>query len=109
MTGIPLSKGLLSNIKPKLNDSSRSWTPIIADLQQIATLAESFSKQRPKSDKNCLHLIDAVDREGVSGSFIGGLIRSLTLYIGVNLWNLSALLRESSDDDTRSVFATCEF
>lgn len=63
------SSGLLSTIKPKLNDSSRSWTPALADLKQIAVLAESFSKQRPKSDESCLHLLNVVDREGMSGSF----------------------------------------
>ncbi|OBZ78675.1 hypothetical protein A0H81_00255 [Grifola frondosa] len=81
-------QSILTKIKPKLNDSRQSaWIPLRTDLLQIAVLAESFTKQRPRSNKEWRHLADTLDREGV------------------NLWNASTLIREATDDGHRSIFA----
>jgi len=55
---------LLITIKPKLNDRKLESVSLVGDLYQIATLAESFTAQRPRSNKNWGHLADALDREG---------------------------------------------
>ncbi|KAH9947352.1 meiosis protein SPO22/ZIP4 like-domain-containing protein [Amylocystis lapponica] len=79
---------ILVPIKPKLNETKPgALLAIRSDLHQIAVLAQSFSQQRPRSNKDWLHHADSLDREGV------------------NLWNASALIREATDDDARAVFA----
>ena len=37
----------------------------VEDLNQVASLAESFSDQRPRSSKSWSHLADSLDQEGV--------------------------------------------
>ncbi|PCH33182.1 hypothetical protein WOLCODRAFT_93070 [Wolfiporia cocos MD-104 SS10] len=77
----------LISVKQKLGDSRRSSrVSICAELYQLASLAESFSQQRPRSNKDWVHQADTLDREGV------------------NLWNASAMSRDA-DEDTRSVNA----
>ncbi|PCH39262.1 hypothetical protein WOLCODRAFT_85366 [Wolfiporia cocos MD-104 SS10] len=78
----------LISVKQKLGDSSRSSrVSICAELYQLAYLAESFSQQRLRSNKDWIHQADILDREGV------------------NLWNPSALSRDMDDEDTRNVNA----
>ncbi|KAI9566962.1 meiosis protein SPO22/ZIP4 like-domain-containing protein [Boletus coccyginus] len=76
---------LLIKIKPKLSDI-QSDAHVVKDLDHITSLAQSFSEQRPKSDKKS-HLADALDQEGV------------------NLWNASGLFRQCSDDSCRPIIA----
>lgn len=54
---------LLIKIKPKLSDI-QSDAHVVKDLDHITSLAQSFSEQRPKSDKKS-HLADALDQEGL--------------------------------------------
>ncbi|KAI0935752.1 hypothetical protein AcV5_004080 [Taiwanofungus camphoratus] len=85
-------QNILIDIKPRLNDSRGSaLSSICGDLQRLAVLAESFTSQRPRSNKDWVHLADTLDREGV------------------NLWNASALIREVHEDDGRAVFAALRF
>ncbi|KAI5997768.1 hypothetical protein EDC04DRAFT_2612500 [Pisolithus marmoratus] len=69
-------------IKPKLKDipssSSIDTASVVKDLNQIASLAKSFSDQRLKCG-NDAHLADLLDQQGV------------------NLWNASGLFRQDSD------------
>ncbi|KAI6000917.1 meiosis protein SPO22/ZIP4 like-domain-containing protein, partial [Pisolithus marmoratus] len=69
-------------IKPKLADipssSSIDTASVVKDLNQIASLAKSFSDQRLKWG-NDAHLADLLDQQGV------------------NLWNASGLFRRDSD------------
>ncbi|KIM81848.1 hypothetical protein PILCRDRAFT_8503 [Piloderma croceum F 1598] len=81
------SLDLLVKIKPKLNDAQLESGPLVHDLYQVAALAESFTAQRPKSNKNWGHLADALDREGVT------------------LWNTSGLIRQGTDTDNATVVA----
>jgi len=53
----------------------------------VATLAESFCEQGPKSNKACADLVDSLDQEGV------------------NLWNISGLIGKTGDDDTVALVA----
>lgn len=55
---------LLIKIKPKLNDKQPESASLVNDLYQVAAHAESFTRQRPRSNKNWGHLADALDREG---------------------------------------------
>ena len=64
---------LLITVKPKLHDRTLECGSLVDDLYQIATLAESFTKERPRSNKNWSHLADALDREG---SFLQHMILS---------------------------------
>ncbi|TFK38784.1 meiosis protein SPO22/ZIP4 like-domain-containing protein [Crucibulum laeve] len=78
---------LLATIKPLLDDPKHSNRPsVVEDLEQVASLAESFIEQRPRSNKSWSHLADALDQEGV------------------NLWNISGLVR--SEDDGRTLIAS---
>ncbi|OCH94172.1 hypothetical protein OBBRIDRAFT_810677 [Obba rivulosa] len=82
---------ILIVIKPKLNDTRQGHsTSLRVDLHQIAVLAETFTSQRPRSNKKWLALADGLDRQGVW------------------LWNASALIQEGPDDECRAVFAACE-
>jgi hypothetical protein len=58
------SLDLLIKIKPKLHDKQFESGSLASDLYQVAALAESFTAQRPRSNKNWGHLADALDREG---------------------------------------------
>ncbi|EPS99649.1 hypothetical protein FOMPIDRAFT_1124216, partial [Fomitopsis schrenkii] len=60
--------GLLITIKPKLIDAStkqHGWTTIHSELLRLSSLAESFTKQRPRSNKEWISIADTLDREGV--------------------------------------------
>lgn len=79
---------ILISIKPKVNDSRRrTWSSICTELQQLASLAESITRQRPRSNKEWAHIADTLDREGVE------------------LWNASARIREANDDESLAVSA----
>ncbi|KAI0727576.1 hypothetical protein C8Q72DRAFT_839118 [Fomitopsis betulina] len=61
-------KGLLITIKPKLIDAStkqHGWSTTHSELLRLSSLAESFSKQRPRSNKEWIPIADTLDREGV--------------------------------------------
>ncbi|OSX68030.1 hypothetical protein POSPLADRAFT_1128843, partial [Postia placenta MAD-698-R-SB12] len=82
---------ILISIKPKVNDSRRrTWSSICTELQQLASLAESITRQRPRSNKEWAHIADTLDREGKTG---------------VELWNASARIREANDDESLAVSA----
>lgn len=56
---------LLVKTKPHLNDGDVPNRPsLVQNLHQIASLAESFSEQRPRSDNSWNHLADNLDQEG---------------------------------------------
>ncbi|KAH8101409.1 hypothetical protein BXZ70DRAFT_1007244 [Cristinia sonorae] len=82
---------ILISIKPKLTEASlKRSSPhsvLLEDLQKLTTLAESFTQNRPRANKECLPLADALDREGV------------------HLWNVSGQLRDVEDDAMLQVFA----
>ncbi|OJA21094.1 hypothetical protein AZE42_07730 [Rhizopogon vesiculosus] len=80
-------KELLIRIKPKLKDGTAKEGTITQDLHKIASLAQAFAEQRPKSSKSC-QLADFLDQEGVS------------------LWNASGVVRQgSAAHDSRAVVA----
>ncbi|KAF9444140.1 SPO22-domain-containing protein [Macrolepiota fuliginosa MF-IS2] len=67
---------LLARTKPHLNDSNIPNRPsLVQNLHQIASLAESFSEQRPRSNNSWNHLADNLDQEGVDLWNISGLVR----------------------------------
>lgn len=56
---------LLITAKPQLdNPDPAVRPPLIEKLRQVASLAESFTEQRPKSNKSWLQLSDELDQEG---------------------------------------------
>ncbi|KIJ97165.1 hypothetical protein K443DRAFT_258079 [Laccaria amethystina LaAM-08-1] len=79
---------LLLKVKPVLdNRKDQNWRVAVEDLNQVASLAESFSDQRPRSSKSWSHLADSLDQEGV------------------NLWNTSGLIGKCEGDDARAHLA----
>ncbi|KAF5376865.1 hypothetical protein D9615_007266 [Tricholomella constricta] len=82
-------KEILLTAKTQLDDPKPPIRPSLAeDLHQVASLAESFLEQRPKSNnKSWIHLADSLDQEGV------------------NLWNLSGMIRKTVEDDGRMLIA----
>ncbi|KAK0506685.1 hypothetical protein EDD18DRAFT_1059774, partial [Armillaria luteobubalina] len=70
---------LLTRAKSQLDDPSQR-TALVQNLHRVASLAESFTDQRPR---DCAELADGLDQEGV------------------NLWNISSLVT----DDGRAVVA----
>ncbi|KAF8060777.1 meiosis protein SPO22/ZIP4 like-domain-containing protein, partial [Lyophyllum atratum] len=74
---------ILLTTKSQLEDITPLTRPSLTnDLHQVASLAESFSEQRPRSNnKTWIHLADSLDQEGV------------------NLWNISGLMRKTPEDD----------
>lgn len=57
---------LLVATKPKLDDSNAAVrASLVVELHQVVSLAESFTEQRPRSNKNWIHLANTLDREGV--------------------------------------------
>ncbi|KAF9007848.1 hypothetical protein BDQ17DRAFT_1237313, partial [Cyathus striatus] len=71
---------LLSKLKPLLDSTKPPNRALLDDLHRLASLAESFTEQRPRPAKTwsqCLFLK------------------------GVNLWNISGLIRQSKDHDDR--------
>lgn len=83
---------LLLKVKPVLdNPKGQDWRAAVEDLNQVASLAESFSDQRPRSSKSWSHLANSLDQEGV------------------NLWNISGLIGKCEGDDARAHLAACEF
>ncbi|KAK0440725.1 hypothetical protein EV421DRAFT_1814595, partial [Armillaria borealis] len=78
-------KDLLIGAKSQLDDTSPAVRPsLVKNLHRVASLAESFTEQRPR---NCAELADGLDQEGV------------------NLWNISSLVRKCPEDDGRAVVA----
>lgn len=57
---------LLIKVKAKLNDDSFASGSLADELYQVAVLAENFTAQRPRSNKNWSQLADTLDREGTS-------------------------------------------
>lgn len=56
---------LLATTKPKLDGPNGALrASSVDDLHQVVSLAESFTEQRPRSNKNWIHLADTLDREG---------------------------------------------
>ncbi|KAK7007973.1 meiosis protein SPO22/ZIP4 like-domain-containing protein [Favolaschia claudopus] len=83
-------KDILITAKPQLDETDPSVRPtLIERLRQVASLAESFTEQRPHSNKSWLQLSDELDQEGV------------------NLWNISGLVQKTplSSDDGRMLVA----
>ncbi|KAK0245171.1 hypothetical protein EDD85DRAFT_8484 [Armillaria nabsnona] len=76
-------KDLLIGAKSQLDDTSQRPT-LVKNLHRVASLAESFTEERPR---NCAELADGLDQEGV------------------NLWNISSLVRKCPEDDGRAVVA----
>lgn len=69
---------LLIRTKAQLDDTTALSRPsLVQDLHQVASLAESFTEQRPKSSKEWFHLADTLDQEGAWQS-LASLIRLLT-------------------------------
>jgi hypothetical protein len=58
-----LSQELLIRTKPKLKDGTAKDGTITQDLHKIASLAQAFAEQRPKSSKN-YQMADFLDQEG---------------------------------------------
>ncbi|KAJ7115262.1 meiosis protein SPO22/ZIP4 like-domain-containing protein [Mycena epipterygia] len=81
-------KDLLITVKPQLDspDPNRR-SPLIEKLRRVASLAESFTEQRPRSNKSWLQLSDELDQEGV------------------NLWNISGLVQKTPHDEGRELVA----
>ncbi|KAJ7030194.1 meiosis protein SPO22/ZIP4 like-domain-containing protein [Mycena alexandri] len=81
-------KDLLITTKPHLDNPEPSARPaLIEKLRQVATLAESFVEQRPRSNKSWMQLSDELDQEGV------------------NLWNISGLVQKTPADEGRMLVA----
>jgi len=60
-------KDLLITAKPQLDNPDPSVRPtLIEKLRQVASLAESFTEQRPRSNKSWIQLADELDQEGLS-------------------------------------------
>ncbi|KAJ7461286.1 hypothetical protein B0H11DRAFT_119781 [Mycena galericulata] len=77
-------KDLIISAKPQLDNPDPSVRPpLIEKLRHVASLAESFTEQRPKSNKSWLQLSDELDQEGV------------------NLWNISGLVQKTPHDEGR--------
>ncbi|KAL9715614.1 hypothetical protein Ac2012v2_000056 [Leucoagaricus gongylophorus] len=56
---------LLVKTKPNLSGTDTPNQPLLVqNLHQVASLAESFSEQRPRSNSNWSHLADNLDQEG---------------------------------------------
>jgi hypothetical protein len=55
---------LCQDLLLRVKDVKNARSSIIDDLHQVAALAESFTEQRPKSNKGWLDMADALDREG---------------------------------------------
>lgn len=82
----------LIRIKPRLDDPGLPNRPsLVQDLNKVAAMAESFSEQRPKSNKAWSDLADSLDQEGV------------------NLWNISGLVGKTVEDDSGALVAAREF
>ncbi|TCD65068.1 hypothetical protein EIP91_003270 [Steccherinum ochraceum] len=82
---------VLIKVKPKVTDGNlkkSSARTLLDDLDKLAALAESFTQQRPRANKDWLALAEALDREGV------------------HLWNISGQLRDVADGEVRSVYAS---
>lgn len=104
-TSTPLD--LLAETKPHLNDNDFPNRPsLVQNLHQIASLAESFTEQRPRSTGNWGQFADNLDQEGLRACFpvnysfwlliqIGFMLTyMITTYpSGVDLWNISGLIR----------------
>ncbi|KAJ6602365.1 hypothetical protein B0H10DRAFT_1754789, partial [Mycena sp. CBHHK59/15] len=85
-------KDLLISAKPQLDSVDPTIRPpLIEKLYRVTSLAESFSEQRPRSNKSWLQLSDELDQEGV------------------NLWNISGLVGRTSHDDGRVLVAALRF
>ncbi|KAJ7791757.1 meiosis protein SPO22/ZIP4 like-domain-containing protein [Mycena olivaceomarginata] len=81
-------KDLLIAAKPQLdNPDPTVWPNLIEKLRQVTSLAESFTEQRPKSNKSWVQLSDELDQEGVS------------------LWNISGLVQKTPHDEGRMLVA----
>ncbi|KAG7439543.1 uncharacterized protein BT62DRAFT_877584, partial [Guyanagaster necrorhizus] len=56
---------LLISAKSQLDDTNVAVRPtLVKNLYRVASLAESFTEQRPKTDKDCAELADGLDQEG---------------------------------------------
>ncbi|PPQ85089.1 LOW QUALITY PROTEIN: hypothetical protein CVT25_009048 [Psilocybe cyanescens] len=73
---------LLSTVKVLLDEPKNTHRASLNEkLIRVASLAESFTEQRPKSNKTTwTHLADSLDQEGV------------------NLWNISGLIHKAPDE-----------
>ncbi|KAJ7259902.1 meiosis protein SPO22/ZIP4 like-domain-containing protein [Mycena rebaudengoi] len=81
-------KDVLISAKPQLDSADPGIRPsLIEKLHRVASLAESFAEQRPRSNKSWLQLSDDLDQEGV------------------NLWNISGLVQKTPHDDARNLVA----
>jgi hypothetical protein len=104
---------ILITTKPRLEDPKPSILPtLIRDLHRVASLAESFTEHRPRSNKSWVHLVDTLDQEGMFDSSLCCLSGQVHLRMeknttGVNLWNISGLARKTPEDDGRSLVAAC--
>lgn len=88
-------------MKPLLDDQQyQNWPLVTQELAQITSLVNSFTEQRPKSNKSSWnHLADSLDQEG---SFHGVLLllnQCANHSQGVNLWNISGVIHKVPDEE----------
>ncbi|KAK0207833.1 hypothetical protein DFS33DRAFT_1408812 [Desarmillaria ectypa] len=58
-------KDLLISAKSQLEDPSATVRPtLVKNLHRVASLAESFTEQRPRAGKDCAEFADGLDQEG---------------------------------------------
>lgn len=115
------SKDLLIQIKPKLSGDKANDPTLVTQLHGLANLAESFTEQRPRSNKTWLHLADNLDREGeylccvTFQPFVIPVPLNTTVSphspasLGVNLWNTSGIIRQGKDQRHLKLFAAREY
>jgi hypothetical protein len=107
-----LNTGLDLLIKTKVvleKPNAAGRASLVQDLYQIASFAESFAEQRPRSNKEWVHLADTLDQEG---SYVFAAIsdnQSSMHNPGVNLWNISGVIRQIPDDDGRTLVGARTF
>ncbi|KAF8637477.1 hypothetical protein AX16_010805 [Volvariella volvacea WC 439] len=81
-------KDLLLTTKVQLEDLEQSSQAVLVkNLHKVASLAESYTEQRPKSNQTDASFSDILDQEGV------------------NLWNISGLVRNNPSDGVRALVA----
>ena len=66
ITTIPFFSEILITTKLRLEDPKPEVLPnLIRDLHMVASLAESFTEHRQRSNKSWIHLVDVLDQEGM--------------------------------------------
>jgi hypothetical protein len=91
----------LSIVKPLLDDQQhQNWPLVTQELAQITSLVNSFTEQRPKSNRlSWNHLADSLDQEGSSHRVVLLLNQCANHSQGVNLWNISGVIPKAPDEE----------